>query len=103
MILALTDDNFAQETANGIVLVDFYAVWCGPCRAMAPILEEIESHFRGKARVGKIDVDSEQQTAEAFQITSIPTIILFKNGKEIKRFVGLTDKEAIKATIASSI
>lgn len=95
----LTDGNFDQETKAGTVLVDFHANWCGPCRMLAPVLEQVAKELQGKASVGKVDIDSEQKTAALFEITSVPTMILFKNGKPVGRLVGLKNAEAIKEFI----
>lgn len=87
----LNDENFQQSIAKGVTLVDFYATWCGPCRMIAPIVEQLAGMVQGKARVAKLDIDEAQQTTNALQITSVPTVILFKDGKEVKRVVGVKD------------
>ena len=92
----LTDKNFSDETKSGVVLVDFHANWCGPCRMLAPVLEQVAKDIKGKAVIGKVDIDAEQETATKFQITSVPTMILFKDGKEVNRLVGLRNADAIK-------
>lgn len=97
----LTDTNFAQETANGVSLVDFHADWCGPCRMLAPVLEQVEKDIQGKASIVKVNIDTEQKTAAQFQITSVPTMILLKDGKEVKRLVGLRNADVIKELILS--
>lgn len=101
LIKHITDENFQKEIAKGVVLVDFYATWCGPCRMLSPIIEDVAKHFEGKAKIAKLDIDSEQKTAAEFQVTSVPTLILFKDGKEINRLIGLRDMEAIKEFILS--
>lgn len=83
------------------MLVDFFAEWCGPCRMLAPVLKQVAKKVKGKASVGKLDIDSEQKTATQFQVTSIPTMILFKDGKEAGRLVGLRDEEAVTKFILS--
>lgn len=98
----LKDDNFDQEIKNGVTLVDFHASWCGPCRTLAPILEQVEGDLKGKATIAKIDIDSEQGTASRFEISSVPTMILFKDGKEVGRLVGLRTADAIKEFINSA-
>lgn len=89
----LTDENFQQTIAKGLTLVDFYATWCGPCRMIAPIVEQLAVKLEGKASIAKLDIDQAQQTTSTLQITSVPTLILFKDGKEVKRVVGVKDLE----------
>ncbi len=97
MELKLSSENFKKEVLNSEkpVLVDFYADWCGPCNAMAPVIEELEKELEGKAKVGKINVDENSDIAVEYNVMSIPTLIVFKNGKEEKRLVGLRDKEEL--------
>ena len=92
-ILTLTDKNFQQQTKNRLVLVDFWAEWCAPCRMMAPILNEVAAELDGKAFVGKVDVQKYQNLATKFKVRGIPTLILFKDGKEVNRFVGVKTKD----------
>ncbi len=92
-ILTLTDKNFQQQTKNRLVLVDFWAEWCAPCRMMAPILNEVAAELDGKAFVGKVDVQKYQELATNFKVRGIPTLILFKDGKEVNRFVGVKTKD----------
>lgn len=92
-ILTLTDKNFQQQTKNRLVLVDFWAEWCAPCRMMAPILNEVAAELDGKAFVGKVDVQKYQELATKFKVRGIPTLILFKDGKEVNRFVGVKTKD----------
>lgn len=92
-ILTLTDKNFQQQTKNRLVLVDFWAEWCAPCRMMAPILNEVAAELDGKAFVGKVDVQKYQELATKFKVHGIPTLILFKDGKEVNRFVGVKTKD----------
>ena len=86
-ILTLTDKNFKLKTKDKLVLVDFWASWCGPCLIMAPILNDLSDSLSGKNYIGKVDVEKFQGLAQKFKVQSIPTLILFKNGKEINRFV----------------
>ncbi len=93
----VTDDNFDETVKNNkVVLVDFWAGWCGPCRALAPTIEELSKEYAGKMLIGKLDVDENPKTAECFQVFSIPTLIVFKNGCEVDRLVGLCPKSRIK-------
>jgi thioredoxin 1 len=88
----LTTSNFDTTVKEGITLVDFWAEWCAPCRMMTPVLDELASEYDGKARIGKINVDNEPDLAMKFDVSSIPTLIVFKNGVISKRFVGVTSK-----------
>ena len=96
----LTDSNF-NETVNAhpLVLVDFWASWCGPCMALGPIIEQLAKEFTGKVFVAKLDVDENPSTAEHFQVFSIPTVIIIKNGKEVDRIVGLVPKKHLEASL----
>ena len=93
-ITTLTDTNFNEEVKGSAepILVDFWAEWCGPCKMIAPILEEIASEHAGKVRIGKLNVDDAPSTAQQFQVMSIPTLILFKDGEPQKRLVGARGK-----------
>jgi len=96
----VTDTNFEETIKkNKIVFVDFWANWCGPCRALAPTIKELAEEYGGKALIGKLDVDENPATAERFQVFSIPTMILFKNGSETVRLVGLCPKTRIADTL----
>ncbi len=99
----LTDADFAKGIAKGVVLVDFYANWCGPCRMLAPVLEQVVQELDSKASIVKVDIDTEQATAAQYQITSVPTMILFKDGKEMKRLIGLKNAAAVKDFILSVV
>ena len=90
-----TDSNFAQEISNGVVLVDFWATWCGPCKMIAPVLEELDQELAGKVNIVKVDVDQNQETASQFGIMSIPTLLLFKDGEQVDKTVGFQPKEAL--------
>jgi thioredoxin 1 len=92
-ILTLTDKNFQNQTKNKVVLVDFWASWCAPCRMMAPVLNEVASELSGNVHVGKVNVEQYQSLAQKFKVRGIPTLILFKNGAEINRFVGVKSKD----------
>ena len=94
---AVTDDSFSDDVLSSStpVLVDFWAAWCGPCKMVAPVLEEIASDKAGELRVVKLDVDANPNTARDFQVVSIPTMILFKDGAPVKRIVGAKGKAAL--------
>lgn len=91
----LTDEDFDSVIKSGIALVDFFADWCGPCRMMEPVIEELSVEMEGKAVVAKINVDEYSNIASKFQIFSIPTLIIFKDGKESERIVGAVGKSEI--------
>jgi thioredoxin 1 len=99
-VLTLTDQNFQQKTKNKVVLVDFWATWCAPCRMMAPVLNDVASELKGNSQVGKVDIQQYQSLANKFKVRSIPTMILFKNGTEINRFVGIKSKDFLLKEIA---
>ena len=94
-IMHLTKDNFDSITSSGLVLVDFWATWCGPCRMQAPILEEFDKQMEGRVRVCKLDVDEVPAIAQRFGVMSIPTLIAFKDGKQLSTEVGVTSCEAL--------
>lgn len=101
-ILTLTDKNFQHQTKNKLVLVDFWASWCAPCRIMAPVLNEVADELAGNSHVGKVNIEQFQSLAQKFQVRSIPTLILFKNGAEINRFVGVKSKAFLLDQIQKS-
>ena len=100
-VLTLTDDNFDAEVlqADQPVLVDFWAEWCMPCKMLAPTIDELAAEFAGKAKVGKVDTDANHDVSVQFGINSIPTVILFKDGQMVKKFVGLQSKNDLKAAL----
>lgn len=102
-LLHLTDRNFKETVAKGVTLVDFHATWCGPCRMIAPIVTELATKQKGKAQIGKVDIDEEPGITEELQITSVPTLILFKDGKEVKRVVGVKDLDFLSNLIVSHL
>jgi len=99
-VLTLTDQNFQQKTKGKLVLVDFWATWCAPCRMMAPVLNDVASELNGNSHVGKVDIQQYQSLANQFKVRSIPTLILFKNGKEVNRFVGIKSKDFLLKEMA---
>ncbi len=100
-VVELSDADFDQTVRNSQVpvLVDFWAPWCGPCRMLAPIIEQVANEYAGKAKICKMNTDESRDTALEFGISAIPTLILFKDGKVQKKWVGLTSKNDITSTI----
>jgi len=90
----LTVSNFDEITKEGVSLVDFWAPWCGPCRMIAPVIEELAAEFEGKANICKVNTDEEQDVAVKYGIRSIPTILFFKNGEVVEQMVGAASKQA---------
>ena len=99
----LNEENFHEEVAKGVVLVDFYADWCGPCKAIAPIVTDLSAEMQGKAVVAKVNVDDAQGIAGEYNVVSIPTLILLKDGKEVKRVVGIKDKASLRQMIEAAL
>jgi len=89
----LTGASFDSTVASGVTLVDFWAQWCQPCLMMAPALDELSAEYEGKATIGKVNVDNEGDLAQKFGVSAIPTLVVLKDGQEVKRFVGVTRKE----------
>ena len=101
MVLEIKDDSFKQEVEDykGLVLVDFWAPWCGPCQAAAPVIDSVAEEMKEKVKVVKLNVDDNQGTASKFGVMSIPTFIFFRDGKEVERKVGLQSKEEFIGTV----
>ncbi|MDY6313712.1 MAG: thioredoxin [Clostridia bacterium] len=99
--IAITKQNFEEEVLNSDipVIVDFWAVWCGPCQMLAPVIAELSEELSGKVKVGKVNVDEEQELALRFGVASIPTVMLFENGRAVKISVGFMDKQKLKDTL----
>ena len=104
-LVTITDDNFEQEVikSDKPVLIDFWAAWCGPCRMIAPIVEELATEYDGKVKIGKLDVDSNQQTAIKFGVRSIPTILIFKDGQIKETIIGAVPKAQIVQRLNTAI
>lgn len=100
--MQFTDQNFLSETAKGFAVVDMYADWCGPCKMMAPIFEEVATEYAGKVKMGKLNVDDSNETPMKFGVSSIPTILFLKDGAEAGRLVGFQSKDALLAQIKQS-
>ncbi len=98
-VKTFTDGDFDEQTKNGVVLVDFWAEWCGPCRRIAPIVDELATQFDGRVTVGKMNVDENPSVPMRFMIRGIPTLLLFKNGSLEETIVGLTGKEDLARLI----
>ena len=105
MTIEITDASFKFEVTDSPlpVLVDFWAPWCGPCKMIAPVLEEIAQEYEGKAKIVKINIDDNQNTAAQFGVRSIPTLILFKNGNEVEKIIGAQAKDKLTALIDSVV
>ena len=101
MALEFTDANFQDEVLNADqpVLVDFWAEWCGPCKMLGPVIDELAGEYEGKAKVGKIDIDNNRDAAVQYGIQSIPSIIIFKNGEIVNKFVGISPKDELASAI----
>ena len=95
--------QFESAISHGVALVDFNAPWCAPCRAQRPIIEKLSEEFKGRAAILEMNVDENQQTAMHLGIASIPTLIIFKNGKEVTRFVGLQNAESLSSAIQRTL
>lgn len=104
-VLEFTDANFQADVVSSEtpVLVDFWAPWCGPCKMLIPTIEELGADYAGKAKIGKINTDENPQAATEYQVNAIPTVMLFKGGEVVERFVGVTPKEKFVSSIDSHL
>ncbi len=102
-VQAIQDSEFDQTIGTGVVLVDFWAPWCGPCRMQTPILDEVATAVAGKAGVAKINVDDNQASATKYGVRGIPTLILFKDGQVVKQYVGVQRKDVLVAAITQVV
>ena len=104
-IINLTKETFKQQIseADKPVIVDFWAPWCAPCRMMGPVIEQLAAEYDGKAKVGKVNVDEETGLAQQFQVMSIPTIVLMKNGKVINQLIGVRSKAELESLLSSNL
>ena len=100
-VLELTDTNFQTEVLNSTepVLVDFWAPWCGPCRKIAPMIDELASEYAGSAKIGKVNIDDNQQSAFKYGIEAIPTLLVFKGGQPVQRFQGIPSKSKVQEAL----
>lgn len=102
-ITELSDANFQAQVKNGVTLVDFWAAWCMPCKMMAPVLNETAEGLGDRAKIAKLDVDANRESSAKYGVRSIPTLILFKNGKEVNRFVGVKTKDFLLKEISKVV
>ena len=103
MKIVVDNNEFKSEIESGITVVDFFATWCGPCKMLAPVLEGLAGEMEGKAKFIKVDIDQSLDLANQFQISSVPTMVIFKNGEKVNQLVGFLPKEKIQEAINSAI
>ena len=102
-IVVLNEANFDSQIGQGVVLVDFWAAWCGPCKIQGPIVEQVAKQIGAAAKIAKLDVDAAKNVAQKFSIDSIPTLIVFKDGKPVQQFVGVTQAETLVSAIQAAL
>ncbi|MEC0270510.1 thioredoxin [Paenibacillus anseongense] len=98
-VISLTKDSFHKQIEHGVTLVDFYATWCGPCKIQLPIVEEIAKELKSEATIAKVDIDAESDIASEYDVKSIPTLMIFKDGYKLETFVGVQSKAFLKQKI----
>ena len=103
LVSSITDADFKASVAQGVTLVDFWAPWCGPCKMIAPTLDELAGELQGRARIAKVNVDDNPEVAGSFGIMSIPTLLLFKDGKPVGKLVGAQPKASLKAFVEQAL
>jgi thioredoxin 1 len=102
--MKIVDNNeFKSEIENGVTVVDFFATWCGPCKMLAPVLEGLSTEMEGKAKFIKVDIDQSLDLANQFQISSVPTMVIFKDGQKVEQLVGFLPKEKIQQAIEAKL
>lgn len=99
----ITKENFKEVVANGVVLVDFFATWCGPCKMLSPVLEKTAGELEGKVKIVKVDVDQDGELAMQFSVMSVPTMIIFKNGEAVKQLQGFTPQPQLISALSEFI
>ena len=103
MAFEFTDANFKEKATSGVAVVDFWAEWCGPCRMIGPVIEELAGEYEGKVLVGKVDVDENAELSQQFGVRSIPTILILKDGEVVDKHVGVTTKQALIEKIEAQL
>lgn len=95
-VVEVTDSNFEEITKEGVTIIDYFAEWCGPCKMLTPVLQKVAEELKGQVKFGKLDIDKNHMTAQNHKVTSVPTLILFKDGQEVNRLIGLQKEDAVK-------
>lgn len=101
--IEITTATFDDITKTGVALIDFWAEWCGPCKMITPMISELAAEFEGKATIGKVDADANQDLLVKHNVSSLPSLLVFKNGEEVNRFIGITPKEELAEAITTAI